>query len=312
MEPRALTTPDHAAPAPLSHERLLEAFVRGKSLQTVAAYQADLRAFAAWMGVQEPVDAAEQFLGHGAGRAHDLALEWQAALRDAGYAPNTVNRKIASLQALARAAAERDVVPWRLRVPRITVDLVRDTRGPTPEVFARMCELAQGQRDPFLAARDHCLLRMLHDMGLRQVELRTLELHHVDVERLKVSVQGKARAERELLTLPRRTAEVVKAWLEVRGDADGPFLQSRRTAGNPLGASDVGDIVSGLSESAGQRTTPHGLRHLAITEVARITGGDVTQVAAFSRHKDIRVVQAYVDQWRDTAGDLANRLADGE
>lgn len=303
------TTPSGIlAPTETQSMDLLDAFVRGKKPATVRAYQADLRDFQGWCGAETPAAAAHALLGHGSARGHDLALEWLEHLASTGMSPNTVNRKLASLKALVKAAAERDLVAWRLSTPRVAVELVRDTRGPGAEVFARMLELAAGQEHPFFATRDFCILRMLHDMGLRQGELRSLRLEDVDLERRKVAVLAKGRQQRTLLTLPEKTREAALAWLQERGTEPGPFITSNR--GKALQASVVLGIVSSLSTAAGQRTTPHGLRHLAITRVAEITKGDITRIAAFSRHTDVRMVQVYVDQWRDVQGELANELAE--
>ena len=61
-----------------------------------------------------------------------------------------------------------------------------------------------------------------------------------------------------------------------------------------------------LGTKAGLTVRPHGLRHLAITSALDLTKGDVRAVQKFSRHKDVRVLNAYDDNRQDLAGDVAS------
>jgi integrase/recombinase XerC len=70
-------------------------------------------------------------------------------------------------------------------------------------------------------------------------------------------------------------------------------------------------IVRALGEKAGVRARPHGLRHIAITELLELTGGNVRQVQQFSRHRSVETVLLYDDNRLDRAGALAGRLAEG-
>ncbi len=54
---------------------------------------------------------------------------------------------------------------------------------------------------------------------------------------------------------------------------------------------------------------PHGLRHAAITEALDLLGGDVRRVQRFSRHRDVRVLNAYDDNRQDLAGEVARIVA---
>jgi len=54
---------------------------------------------------------------------------------------------------------------------------------------------------------------------------------------------------------------------------------------------------------------PHGLRHAAITDALDLTNGNVREVQRFSRHKDMRVVNAYDDNRTDMAEKVAWMVA---
>jgi integrase/recombinase XerC len=54
---------------------------------------------------------------------------------------------------------------------------------------------------------------------------------------------------------------------------------------------------------------PHGLRHAAITTAAEITRGNIVAVKRFSRHRNVRTVMVYVDNYKDEGGEIGKQLA---
>lgn len=111
--------------------------------------------------------------------------------------------------------------------------------------------------------------------------------------------------------MPAPTKAALEACLAVRGSALGPvFVNFDRTSkGGRLTGSAVYFIVGELGTEAGLTVRPHGLRHLAITSALDLTKGDMRAVPKFSRHKDVRVLNAYDDNRQDLAGDVARLVA---
>lgn len=303
MASQALSNPIFPAEA---GERALQAFLRNRSAATVRAYQSDLEQFQLWLGVHTGGEAARRLLGGTAGEAHELVGAFLQHLRDMTFAPNSIRRKLTSLRALVTAAQEIGIVDWKLRMKAPASRPIKDTRGPGVDVYRRMLELAS-EREDTIGRRNLAIIRMLHDMALRRGELLELQLEHVDLGTRSLSILGKGREEREILTIPTATADVLQRYLDVRGAQSGPLFLSANDG--PMHGSDVYDVVSKLAARAGGRSTPHGLRHLAITRVAEMTGGDVTKVMAFSRHTSVQTVMVYIDAWKNPGGELAEALA---
>lgn len=300
METTALVTVD----AGFDSEALLASFFRGRTANTLAAYRADLGQFADWLQ-EAPADACRALLAHGSASGHDLVERYLAHL-SARYAPSSVKRKLASLKALVKAARERDVVTWTLNVRAPAGRKRRDTAGPGHEVIVRMMELAN-QGDTPMGRRNLLCIAALYWLGLRRTELLSLDLEHVDLAARRIWVLGKGRSEREPMSIPGNLADLIESYLEVRGTKPGPLIQSMH--GNRFDVSDLYIMVVELSTKAGKRTTPHGLRHTAITQACAMTGGDIARVQRFSRHADPRTVMEYVDNLEDAAGDLAAQLS---
>ena len=72
-------------------------------------------------------------------------------------------------------------------------------------------------------------------------------------------------------------------------------------------------VVAKLARAAGatSKVRPHGLRHTAITEALKATGGDLTKTRDFSRHKDIRTVGIYNDNRENHGLEVATGVVVG-
>ena len=153
---------------------------------------------------------------------------------------------------------------------------------------------------------------MLFERALRREEVARLDVAILDLPACTVSILGKGRREREMLTLAAPTCRALADWLAVRGTVPGPlfvnFDRARKGDGRLTGAG-IWSIVTALGEATGQRVRPHGLRHAGITEAQYKTGGDVRRVRESSRHSDVATVLIYDDNRKDVAGEVARLVA---
>ena len=290
------------------HE-LLEAWLAGRSTQTVQAYRADLADFQSYVGVESLGQAAGVLLSSGAGQANLVALRYRAALLERGLAPATVNRKLSALRSLVKVARTVGMIGFALDVENVRSEAYRDTRGPGVEGYRTMLETLQTRQDA-KGSRDRAILHLLFDLGLRRAEVVSLDLEHLEGESL--SIMGKGRRERISLTLPAPTVAALEGWLAFRGDEAGPLFASIDKGGR-IGGRITGrglhKIISGIGGKVGLSVWPHGLRRAAITTALDMTAGDVRAVAKFSRHADLRTLTFYDDNRSDMAGQVAALIA---
>jgi integrase/recombinase XerC len=292
--------------------QLLEAFLAGRSPQTIRAYRADVADFAAFAGGADVAQAAAQLLGQGAGPANALALAYKADLLGRGLAPATINRRLAALRSLVKLGRTLGLVAWSLEVEGVRAEAYRDTRGPGQAGFRRLLDQLGQRQDP-KALRDRALLRLLFDLGLRRAEAVGLDLEDLDQTAGTLAVLGKGRREKVALTLPEPTRAALAAWSAARGSQPGPLFVRLDRAGKGRGrltGAAVYAIVRALGAKAGLgRVRPHGLRHAAITAALDLTGGDVRAVQRFSRHRSLQTLQRYDDNREDLAGQVAAQIA---
>lgn len=306
-----------ALPA-LARVNVVAAFLAGRNPRTLRAYSRDLDDFARFVGAVSASAALETLLHLPHGDANAAALAYRARMLDAGLSPATVARRLAALRSVVRCARLLGRVAWTLDVESPKAERYRDTAGPGVGGWWKLWGAAGSAGDGPKARRDRAILRLLYDRGLRRGELAALDLADVDLdgEPPAVAIVGKGRTERERLTVNAPTRRALADWVEARGPAPGPlFVRLDRGATSPgrLTGEGVRLVVKGLSRAAGlpRAVRPHGLRHASITQALDLTGGNVRDVAKFSRHRDVRTLMIYDDRRTDVGGEITCRLGGG-
>lgn len=272
---------------------LVAQFLGGLSQNTRDAYQRGLEQFAEFIGMT-PSEAAS-WLIQDHGQATLAALDYRESL--AGLAPNTVNQRLSAIRKIVAFARDIGMIEWTLKIQGPRAQVYRDTRGPGMEAVAEIIEASENPRDTLL-------IRMCFQMGLRRAEVQSLDVESIDGD--KIWVLEKRRQDRTALTLPSAVRLDLDAWLVVRGSHPGPLITNNR--GGRISLRGINRIVERCGERVGVRCTPHGFRHTAITEAARLTGGDVIKVMQFSRHTKMETVKHYVDVQDDGYGKIADML----
>lgn len=292
-------------------ERLVAAFLEGRSEHTLAAYSRDLEQFRDFLGCATTNEATQRLLGEGHGEANALANEYRGSLQKRGLSAATVNRRLSCLRVVVKLARTFGMVPWTLEIPSLKAMAYRDTRGPGRDGF--MALLAQMEkRTDIKGVRDMAILRLLYERALRSCEVRRLDLSDVDFKRSTVNILGKGRTAKELVTLAPSTMAALKQWIAVRGSDPGPLfhgLGGQRGANLRITAMGVYRVVRKLGESVGVRARPHGLRHAAITE-ALDRGQTIRAVQRFARHSTLQTLMIYDDNRQDMGGSVSLAISE--
>jgi integrase/recombinase XerD len=161
--------------------------------------------------------------------------------------------------------------------------------------------LATPDRATWLGRRDHAIIMLLLQTGLRVSELRGLRCEDVVLATgAHVRCRGKGRKER-CTPLTRETVSAVRAWLQERdGLPADPAFPSRR--GAVLSRDAIERLVAKYTEIAGaacisfrtKRVTPHVLRHTTAVSLLQ-AGNDRAVIALWLGHESIETTQMYLD-----------------
>jgi len=160
--------------------------------------------------------------------------------------------------------------------------------------------LANPNRSTWIGRRDHALLAVTVQTGLRIAELTGLRCSDVMLSHgPHLRCRGKGRKER-CIPLTATTAATLRVWLTERaGEASDPVFPSRR--GTPLSSDAVESLVSKYATAAGnhcpslagKNVTPHVLRHTCAM-LLREAGTDLATIALWLGHEDLRSTQQYL------------------
>jgi integrase/recombinase XerD len=190
----------------------------------------------------------------------------------------TRNARLAAIRSFFRYAALRHpehaaVIARVLEIPSKRCERKEVRHLDPAEVDAI---LAAPDRDTWTGRRDHVLLDVAIQTGLRVSELTGLRLGDVELGTgAHVRCRGKGRKER-CTPLAKETVALLRVWMKERGGSpQGPLFPTRR--GTPLGRSAVGCLVAKHAAIAAQhcpslqskRPTPHVLRHTCAMELLR-------------------------------------------
>lgn len=266
---------------------------RGRSANTVAAYERDLTGYVDWLDERGCTIADVS--------ARDL-VDLVAARRGAGFAPSTVARQLAAIRMLHRYLAAERIRPDD---PTAELDGVKVPAGlPKPLTEAEVTALLDAVvGDGPIERRDRALLELLYATGARISEVVGLSLGDIEFDAGLARVLGKGGKERivpfgaaaartldEWFSPDGRAALVPERWRR-RDDAEAVFLNRR---GGRLSRQAAWAVVRRYGERAGITSplSPHVLRHSCATHLLD-HGADLRVVQELLGHASISTTQVY-------------------
>ena len=273
---------------------------RNASPHTIAAYRDTIKLllrFAAERCGREPsmLDIA------------DLDADTVAAFLDhlqtkRGNSARTRNARLAAIHSLYRYAALRHPehaqdIQRVLSIPPKRTDRALVTFLDQQEIEAL---LAAPDRTTWTGRRDHALLLLAIQTGLRASELTTLNVDDVQLAgAAHVTCEGKGRKQR-ITPLTRTTSAVIGVWLDERvgnpGDTLFPTIRGRRLSRDALERRLQVHLEHAAQHQPSLReknVTLHTMRHTAAMQLLH-AGVDTTVIALWLGHERVETTQIYL------------------
>ena len=264
---------------------------RRLSPHTLAAYERDLAAFAAWCEAQ----------GH-----HDwLALDMQhlrtfaARSHAGGLGPRSVQRRLSALRSFFRFL-EREGIATRnpvtdVRAPKAgkrlpqTIDVDSMGRLLTPEAVPAKDAGAT------VGTRELAIMELFYSSGLRLAELVGLDLPDLSLADRTVRVLGKGSKTR-IVPVGAKAVAALRKWLRERSSlaAEGEPAVFTGRNGRRIGARQVQRRVAAAARARGlpQHVHPHLFRHSFATHLLE-SSRDLRAVQELLGHASISTTQVY-------------------
>lgn len=282
---------------------------RGEKTRT--AYASDLEQFAAFAGPNRQLGALD-----------GTAIErWAAHLRESGYSPASIRRKIVVLKVFCSYWVRKGTLAespfWRVKLsfgrieqlPRtLTEDearalLLQARRNAHVNPRKSQCGKALKAKlagltaaDPrYRKLRNLALVDLLFATGMRVGEASALNVEDFSEQDAVFRVRGKGGRDRLAFTVDQNTLEIQREYLRRRvaisTGSPALFLNAR---GERLSTQGISAVVAQLREKAGikRHVTPHMLRHTVATLLLR-NGADIRIVQEFLGHASIATTQRY-------------------
>lgn len=269
----------------LTHERAY-------SPHTVTSYGNDLREFEAYLANTENVLKTHE-------ADADLIRGWAMELMAAGRSATTVNRKLSSL---------RTYYKYLLKKGAIAVSPMQSVHGPKKKKplpqFVRESDMERLLDDTLIddswqGRREHVIIQLFYETGIRLSELVGLNVGDVDLVRKTIKVTGKRNKQR-IIPIGDSLAQNLKVYVE---EKDVEFGLSSTLNPQPLFITDKGARVypawvyrlvrKNLSQVVTlKKRSPHVLRHTFAT--AMLNGdAELEAVKELMGHESVSTTQIY-------------------
>jgi site-specific recombinase XerD len=223
--------------------------------------------------------------------------------KDRGNCARTRNARLAAIHSMFRFAAIREpahseLIKRVLAIPQKRFDRKVVTSLTRDEVNAL---LAAPDRNTSLGRRDHALILLAVQTGLRVSELTGLRVEDCVFDTgAHVRCSGKGRKER-CTPIYRETAKVLRAWIAENELTRSDFI-FRSQRGTRLSRDAVERLITKHVHSAARNcpslarkdVTPHVLRHTRAIDLLE-SGVDCSMIALWLGHESVETTQVYLE-----------------
>lgn len=264
----------------------------GLSRTTIANYLADVRVFASWIAQTKGDTFALSDI-----TASDIQ-DYCQYLQTVKQRPiSTINRHLHSIRKLCWFAVNTGLMGSN---PSAAVKLLKRPQPLSPRTLdrvevTRLVQAVQQSRS-HLVARDHAVIQMLLQTGMRVGELANLRLSDLDLSEKSGMVSVRARAGEQPRRIPLNASarKALTAYLEVRpASAESDTVLLTRD-GRPLSVRSIQQIVSTYARAAGlTNISASTLRNTYAAHLLK-DSGDLILVAQLLGHRRVETTTKYI------------------
>ena len=262
---------------------------RGCSPFTIVSYKSDLKQFLKFLAQRGVPPKVENVTS-------SVARQYVAALSQAGYAPSTIGRRVASLKSLASYLQECEYTSHdplaRVSTPK------KQHRTPTYltiEECQRLLDATDKNHFFMLAFRDRAIVGTFLYTGIRRGELLALKTDDVDFEARTLAVRNGKGGKGRVIPLCDESIALLQDWLELRPERGHDSLFTTRL-GQPLGKHGLQDAFCRAKEAADikrEGVTIHTLRHTFASSLLQ-NGADLVSIQRLLGHSSLDTTAIYL------------------
>jgi integrase len=232
---------------------------------------------------------------------------WRTELEGRGYAPSTINQRLAAVRKLAQEAAANGLLASEAaagiaQVPGARINGERIGNWLTRDQAQQLINAPDPAR--LKGKRDRAVLGLLIGCGLRRGEAAALTFDHLQQREgrwLLADLRGKHGRVRSV-PVPAWVKALVDSWTAAAGLASGRLLRAVNRHGKVNGTGmtpqAILDLVAAYAVHIGVPVKPHDLRRTC-AKLCRGAGGELEQIQLLLGHASIQTTERYLGTRQD-------------
>jgi integrase/recombinase XerC len=234
------------------------------------------------------------------GFTHNTFLEFKRSLANrSDLSISTKNKYLATAKIFLKEMNRQGKLPTDItqNIKTFTQDKKHKKDGVNDEEMSLLVEKLQTLEPTPQNLRLKAIFSLLALQGLRQIEIVRLDVKDLDLVSKTASVLGKGRDDKERVSLHPETVKALREYLRVNKIASGALFTSISHHGSSerLTTRSLRRIVTGFINQLGIEKSTHGFRHFFTTTLIKTYKGDLLEVAQYTRHRGLEMLQVYND-----------------
>ena len=227
-------------------------------------------------------------------------LDFKRALAErTDFAVSTKNKYLATAKIFLKEANRQGALPADItqNIKTFSQNKKHKRDGLNDEEIKTLTNAMQALPETPTNARLKAILSLLVFQGLRQVEVIRLDVRDIDFISKTAFIQGKGQDDKEPINLHPEAIKAIQGYLKGNRIADGALFtsQSNNSKNKRLTTRAIRDIVKETLNALGIEKTTHGFRHYFTSTLIKTYKGDLLEVAQYTRHKSLEMLQVYND-----------------
>jgi len=227
-------------------------------------------------------------------------LEFKRALAErTDLAVATKNKYLATAKIFLKEANRQGALPADItqNIKTFSQNKKHKRDGLNDEEIKTLTDALQTLPDTKQNARLKAILSLLVFQGLRQVEIIRLDVKDIDFISKTAFIQGKGQDDKEPINLHPEAIKALQGYSRGNRIADGALFtsQSNNHRNKRLTTRAIRNAVKETLKGLGIDKTTHGFRHYFTTTLIKTYKGDLLEVAQYTRHKSLEMLQVYND-----------------
>ena len=233
-------------------------------------------------------------------------LEFKRSLANrTDFSISTKNKYLATAKIFLKELNRQGIIPADItqNIKTFSQDKKHKKDGLNQKEINKLVSQLQQLPINLQTSRLKAIVSLLALQGLRQIEIVRLDVKDLDLISKTALVQGKGRDDKELIDLHPETVKALREYLKSSKKASGALFtsNSNNSRNQRITTRSVREIVTEVLLGLGITKGVHGFRHYFTTTLIKTYKGDLLEVAQYTRHKGLEMLQVYNDSIKKQA-----------